>query len=96
MESLIKLQGLRDEVDPEEVLRKLYGFFNEIHTCSIFDRNKLLTIYSTADMLKSMGFPETSVAVIKRAVVAKIEALHEVAPAMMRETYVSLKQLENT
>lgn len=96
MESLLKLQGLHDEVDPEEILKKLYNFFNDIHVCTISDGNKLLTIYSMADMLKSMGLPEMSVAVIKRAVVAKIEGLNEIAPSTMRETYTSLKRLENS
>lgn len=94
MNTAISLKGLNQEVDPNKIIERLQNFFNEVHSITVWNAEKLLAIYSTADMLGSMGLPEASVKVIKNAAYARAKGLYEQSPYMMKEVWASMLELE--
>lgn len=80
---------------PDALIEKTQQFFAEIHSCGVSDAEKLLAVYSTADMLGTMGLSEDSVKDIKNAAYVKAEILHSSFPTPMAQTWIAMCQLHD-
>ncbi len=90
---ITKFLEAKNSSDPNEFIKKLQDFFNQIQNVAMSEAYTLVGLYSTADVLLANGMNKESVKAVKKACISKMVALYDAYPASVKQSAIAIKCL---